>query len=116
MGNIVSFLKAIRTLLGYLLVATLIVSPVGIYFLLCGFGCFIGSQYCLRVWFSLDVLACSTIHGTRRRTISGYVGERIHIRRFFIVASIIDWLALRCGDGPNHCVRAYEWERRTLNL
>ena len=109
----VAYLKMLRTMVGYALVTTLLVSPVGWFYAICGIGCFFRSSYCFKQWFALDVLACTTCHNTFYRTISGYTGERLHKKRYKLQGTIIDKLAEWCGDGKDHCLRAYIWERNT---
>ncbi len=48
---------------------------------------------------------------TGRQVISAYVGKAANNgmswgRR---CSKIIDWLAIKVGDGPDHCKRAYEY-------
>ena len=111
-----AYLKMMWQLIGYALVATLLISPLGWFYIACGIGCSFRSQYCMRQWFALDVLACTTIHGTYRRTISGYTGQRLHLKRYKLQARVIDRLALMFGDSENHCFRTYEWERQELKF
>lgn len=106
-------LKTIRQLCGYALVATLLISPIGWFYAVCGIGCFFRSAYCFNQWLALDILACTTIHNVRGRTISGYTGERLNIRRYKLQAAVIDFLAILCGDGKDHCLRAFHWEQET---
>ena len=109
-------LRMLRQLLGYALVATLLVSPIGLFYALCGIGCLLRNDYCFKQWLALDILACTTIHNTQRRTISGFTGQHLHINRYALQAKFIDSLAIMCGDSKNHCLRSYEWEKRILNL
>ena len=109
-------LKTLRQLIGYLLVATLLISPIGCFYILCAVGAVFRNNYCIKQWLALDILACTTIHGTQRRTISGYTGQRLHLKRYKVQAAILDRLAIIFGDSENHCERAYQWERRTLGL
>lgn len=46
---------------------------------------------------------------TGRQLISGYVGKAAHNNQRWGLraARAIDWLALRFGDGPDHCRRAW---------
>lgn len=103
-------MKTFINFLGYLAVASILLSPFGVYIILLGFGCFFRYKYCLDVWFSLDVLACTIIHKTKGITISGYTGARLHLKRYAIQGYVIDKLAILCGDTANHCLRAYQWE------
>lgn len=114
MGNVM--IRVLRQFIGYLLVATLLISPIGCFYGLCAIGAILGNQYCMRQWMALDILACTTIHNTQRRTISGYTGERLHLRRYRIQARVVDFLAMLFGDEPNHCERAYQWEKKVLGL
>jgi len=109
-------LRMIRQLIGYALVATLLISPIGWFYIACGIGCFLRIDYCKKQWLALDILACTTIHNTQRRTISGYTGERMTTKRYHLQAKVIDRLAILCGDSEYHCLRAYNWEKATLNL
>ena len=125
-------LATLRQLFGYLILATLLVNPiqvyflvylyesplylainpVAIYYLLCAIGAYFGNQYCKRQWFALDVLAATTLHGTFRRTISGITGQHMDSKkRYMYQAKVIDWLAIKFGDAPNHCYRAYLYEK-----
>lgn len=69
---------------------------------------------------ALDILLCTlwlsllypiglADRPTGRQLVSAYVGgAKLNGRRWaFIAAALIDWGALRCGDGPDHCVRVY---------
>ena len=129
-------LATLRQLFGYLVLATLLINPIqvhallytynapwylainpiAIYYLLCAIGAYFGNRYCLRQWFALDVLAATTLHGTFRRTISGITGQYMNTKkRYRYQAKFIDWLAIKFGDTPNHCYRAYLYEKH-LNL
>lgn len=101
-----------RTLLAYVLLGlSLILSPLGWFFLLTGVGCFLRNKYCFKVWYQVDVLLCTMAHGTKLRTISGWSGQHAYLKRYLYQRRVIDFLAKLCGDGPNHCQRAFEWER-----
>ena len=125
-------IKTIRQLMGYLAVLTVLVNPwqitavlhmtdlpfiyavnpIGVFYLFCGVFAFYGNEYGLRQWYAFDVLAATLIHGTEKRTISGIAGQYMDSkRRYYYQAKVIDWLAERCGDGPNHCWRVYLWEK-----
>lgn len=74
----------------------------------------------LAMFRALDLLACTiwlsllypfglADRPTGRQLISGYVGKAAHNgmpwgRR---MARLIDWLAMRFGDKPDHCQRAF---------
>lgn len=110
--SIVGVLQTFKQLLAYLLVTTLLISPAGWYFIALAFFIRDGN-YAWRVWIMIDRLACTTIHGTLRRTISGYTGQFMHRKkRYYYQAKVIDFLARCVGDTPNHCYRAYLWEQR----
>lgn len=67
--------------------------------------------YLLWLWF--DRIVCTIVHFTWKRTISGLTGERaLTMARYRYQAIVIDWLAELVGDKPNHCYRAYLWEKR----
>lgn len=111
------YLKTLRQLMGYLLIAAaFLYSYIGVYYLICALGSFMGYKYCLRQWLALDIIVCTIIHGTFRRTISGYTGQRMHLKRYKLQASVIDTLAKLFGDDKDHCLRAYGWEKRNLDL
>lgn len=101
---------ALRTLFAYLVLSVLMA------------GCFFwllpfvenedDGNYAFNVWYAIDVAICSVAHGTRNRTISGWTGEyATKKKRYEYQAWVIDCLAFLCGDGKNHCERAYFWEK-----
>ena len=46
---------------------------------------------------------------TGRQLISGYVGKAAYNKHKWGIraAKVIDWMAEKLGDGPDHCYRAY---------
>jgi len=99
--------KVLRTLFAYLVIGLLIAT----WFIPLLF--FINkSAYSFRVWFAIDVLICTVAHGTYRRTISGWTGQYMSLKpRYAYQAKVIDTILKLCGDGDDHCLRAYRWER-----
>ncbi len=74
---------------------------------------------------AIDILACTVWlsllypfgladRPTGRQLISGYVGKAaFHGAPWAIhAARILDWGALKLGDGPDHCLRAYLFWKR----
>ena len=125
-------LATLRQLFGYLIITTLLINPIQVYallstyntplylainpiaifYFLCAIGAYSGNGYCKRQWFAIDVLAATTLHGTFRRTISGWTGQHMESKkRYMYQAKVIDWLAIKFGDTPNHCYRAYLYEK-----
>ena len=106
------FLKYILFGLGFLL------SPIlGLFYLVCAIGAFLGNRYALRQWYVIDVAIASIIYGTHWRTISGYTGEMAYKHKtkdWQTQEKVIDWLAIKCGDKPKHCYRAYIWEKKSV--
>lgn len=108
----ITTLQAIRQLLGYLLIATLLLSPVGWYLIYLAF--FINRHgYEYYIWLILDRLACSICHKTTKRTISELSGEMAYkgIKRYKKQAKLIDFLAYKLAGQSNHCYSAYQWEK-----
>lgn len=66
------------------------------------------------VWLSLLYPFGLADRPTGRQLVSGYVGKAaFHGQRWGLrVAKAIDWCALRLGDGPDHCRRAYDFWKR----
>tara|TARA_R110002051_G_scaffold324424_2_gene421603 strand:+ start:9184 stop:9534 length:351 start_codon:yes stop_codon:yes gene_type:complete len=108
---IISILKAIRQLLGYLLLAAILLSnPVGWYFiyLLTKIRADITAY---NLWLAIDRLFCRISHGTYQRTISGWTGQwAISKKRYYYQAKVIDWLVLKLSGQTGHCFKAYLWE------
>lgn len=95
----------------------LFTNPLGYAFALFAIGALVGIRYCRIQWFWLDVGICSLVYGTHRRTISGVTGQKmLHSNRKYwkVQGAIIDFLARLVGDDKDHCVRAYEWEKKHL--
>ena len=61
------------------------------------------------VWLSLLYPLGLADRPTGRQLVSGYVGKAAFngVPWGIRAASIIDWCAVRLGDGPDHCLRAY---------
>lgn len=100
-------LKALRTLLSYLLASLFLFTPFGwpLLFQLP----FIGkSKYCLDTWYLIDKLICHFCHGTGRwRTISGWTGQHMkNHKRYYVQAKLIDLLL-----GKDHCYNAFLAEK-----
>lgn len=104
----IPILKTLRQLLGYCLIAyTLLNTPLGVFFLAL-FPLIGRYEYCFNIWHTIDVLICSILHGTHKRTISGWTGQHAQkYKRYYYQAKVIDFLAELAGDGLNHCHRAY---------
>lgn len=121
-----SILRSIKTLILYLLCFLIIVdipwTPLddlvtfgGQFLLAMLVGAFF-SNYAFNIWFGLDIVVCSIVHGTRYRTISGWVGQRMdNDKRYYYKAKVIDLLFKLLGDGPDHCKRSYLWEKEHLD-
>lgn len=79
---------------------------------------------CWAMWKALDIVGCTGWLGTLypfgladrptgRRMISSYVGMAAangH-RWALLAAAVIDWGAMRLGDRPDHCARAFRHYR-----
>ena len=101
------FLRFLRNIAGYTLVATLLISPIG-WILLCILALIKRSKYCLDTWIILDKLVCHLCHRTGlNRTLSGYTGQYMYkIKRYRIQAKFIDFIF-----GKNHCSEEFKKER-----
>lgn len=68
----------------------------------------------VKVWFNLDRVIASMLYNTKDRTISGITGERAAkgVLGWRVIAKVINFLAKICGDGENHCDRAFTKEQR----
>jgi len=103
----IGILQTTRQLLSYLLFATLLLSPAGLF--LCLLFPFIKTNnYAFQTWLLLDRLTCTVCHNTKRRTISGWTGQwQNSIKRYYYQAKVINFLI---GD-KQHCYKAYLWEK-----
>ena len=103
-----AFLRFLRNMAGYTLVATLLISPIG-WILVCMLPLLKRSQYCFNTWLILDVLVCNLCHRTGvHRTLSGYTGQHMYtVKRYYIQAKFIDFIF-----GKNHCSNEFKEERR----
>jgi hypothetical protein len=103
-----SILKVLQNFFGYSLVALLLLSnPLGCFLL--GMLFFINkSQWCLDTWLLIDKLTCNLFHRTGlNRTISGYTGERLHLKRYQLQAKVIDFIF-----GQKHCHKEFLYEKK----
>jgi hypothetical protein len=102
------FISTIRTLLTYALLGL----PAFILFgWLIPFINVEKRNYAFVVWFAIDIAICSISHGTYRRSISGWTGQKMHThKRYQLQAKFIDFL-LKKIDGPHHCYRSYLTEK-----
>ena len=109
MSKIKPFLRASLHFLAYLLFAALIIkSYLWAWYVVAAVGAKLGNRFWLSQLHSLDIMICSFVHGTFRRTISGYTGQHAKSKRRYRIAEIvIDWLAIKFGDEPRHCCRAH---------
>ena len=108
-----ALLKSVRQLLGYLIIGYLLLNtPIGVFFL-AQFPLIGRFEYCFRTWLAIDVLLCTILHGTKRRTISGWTGQHMDkYKRYYYQALVIDGLAKLVGDGEHHCKRAFLSEKQ----
>jgi len=122
---ILDIIKAVKTLLAYLMCFLIVVNlpwfgvseyiTIGGIYLLAMLLVSKWVDYGFNIWYGLDVVVCSIVHGTRYRTISGICGQKMDKqKRYYYQAKIIDFIFKIIGDGPNHCKRAWEWEKNTL--
>ena len=105
---LIPILKSLRTLFSYLI--------LGVVF---GGSCspllpFMNKNNLpFRIWYLIDLLTCTVAHDTSMRTISGWTGQHMATKkRYYYQAKVIDWLAELFGDKPEHCLRAFVWERK----
>lgn len=96
-----------------LFILLLFTGQLGWLFLLFGIAALFRLKHGFNVMYSLDVLAASFIHKTKKRTISGISGERAALgqKRYVYQARFIDKLAVLFGDDENHCYRAWQDEK-----
>ncbi|PCI62055.1 MAG: hypothetical protein COB35_05070 [Gammaproteobacteria bacterium] len=104
---IISLLKTLRQLIGYLAVGSLLNTNVG-YLILSMLPFIKVNKYCFTVWLWFDVFICTVCHGTNGRSISGWTGQwQGSIKRYYYQALLINWIFEKLGDKPNHCQRVY---------
>ena len=106
-----TMLKAIRTLLGYVVCGLLFIAPLIILSLFAIFG----SNWAFNSLYSIDITICSIFHGTKLESISARSFRLSHDRRYYYQMRVIDMLA-KPFDGDNHCKRAHKWERKVISL
>ena len=98
-----NYLSALRTLFCYVILGVLLALPA------LPLLPFIGkSGWALNGWLSIDITICSWAHGTRYRSISGWVGQFMHTkRRYGVVAKVIDFIFEKITGEVNHCFNTY---------
>lgn len=104
-----TMLKAIRTLLGYVVCGLLFIAPL----IILSLFAFFGSNWAFNSLYSIDLTICSICHGTRLESISARSYRLRDDPRYYTQMLIIDWLA-KPFDGDNHCKRAHKWESKTI--
>ncbi|MGO2351197.1 hypothetical protein [Pseudoalteromonas nigrifaciens] len=104
-----TMLKAIRTLLGYVVCGLLFIAPLIILSLFALFG----SNWAFNSLYSIDITICSICHGTMLESISARSYRLRHDPRYHTQMVIIDLLA-KPFDGDNHCKRAHKWESKVI--
>jgi hypothetical protein len=97
------YLNALRTLVCYLVLGLLLALPA------LPLLPFIGkSAWALNGWLSIDITICSWAHGTRYRSISGWVGQFMYSkRRYKVVAKVIDVIFEQLTGETDHCFNTY---------
>ncbi|PLT26683.1 hypothetical protein [Pseudoalteromonas sp. MelDa3] len=104
-------LKTLRTLIGYILCGLLFIGP----FVILSIVALFGSSWAFNSLYSIDIAICSISHGTRLESISARSFRLSHDKRYHYQMRVIDFLA-KPFDGANHCKRAHKWERKVINL
>lgn len=107
----ISILKTLRTLTGYILCGLLFIGP---FVILSAFALF-GSRWAFNSLYSIDIAICSICHGTKLESISARSFRLSHDKRYHYQMRVIDMLA-KPFDGANHCKRAHKWESKVINL
>ncbi|BBW91802.1 hypothetical protein PS1M3_18890 [Pseudoalteromonas sp. PS1M3] len=106
----ITILKTLRTLTGYILCGLLFVGP---FVILSAFALF-GSRWAFNSLYSIDIAICSICHGTKLESISARSYRLRNDKRYYYQMTIIDLLA-RPFDGHEHCRRAYKWENKVIS-
>ena len=99
-------IRFIKNLAGYTIVASILISPVGLILLLM-LPFIRWNKWCANTWIIISKLVCNLCHSTGiHRTISGWTGQHITKPRYKIQARFIDSMF-----GESHCVNAFEHEK-----
>lgn len=106
-----TILKAIRTLLGYVVCGLFFITP----FIILTVFTALGQKWAFNSLYSIDIAICSICHGTKLESISARSFRLSHDKRYHYQMRVIDFLA-KPFDGTNHCKRAHKWERKVINL
>lgn len=107
----ITTLKTLRTLIGYILCGLLFVWP----FIILSLFALFGSVWAFNSLYSIDIAICSICHGTKLESISARSFRLSHDKRYHYQMLVIDLLA-RPFDGTDHCKRAHKWESKVINL
>ncbi|WP_244390720.1 hypothetical protein [Pseudoalteromonas sp. KAN5] len=105
----ITILKTLTTLLGYVLCGLLFIAP----FIVLSLFALCGSNWAFNSLYSIDITICSICHGTRLESISARSYRLRDDPRYYTQMLIIDWLA-KPFDGDNHCKRAHKWESKVI--
>jgi hypothetical protein len=65
------------------------------------------------LWLDIKVLVLITLGNCRKGETISAASWSLYLDGKWqgkLAVRIIDWLALKVGDGPDHCQRAYEWQ------
>lgn len=107
----ITLLKTLRTLIGYILCGLLFVWP----FVVLSAFALLGSRWAFNSLYSIDIAICSICHGTKLESISARSYRLRNDKRYYYQMRVIDMLA-KPFDGDNHCKRAHKWERKVISL
>lgn len=107
----ITTLKTLRTLVGYILCGLLFIWP----FIILSIFALFGSAWAFNSLYSIDVSICSICHGTKLESISARSYRLCKDKRYYYQMRVIDLLA-KPFDGANHCKRARKWESKVINL